>query len=87
MSIYARTPEGYAAWRHVRLNRALRPQERHRAEYDRLSEELDLLLADLKESPTPEIFERWFKQSTELAHVAQQYHMQSVELNHSQDLC
>jgi hypothetical protein len=48
MSVYAATPETYAAWRYLELNDALRPFDQEHAEIVRGDEELDLLLAGTK---------------------------------------
>ena len=42
MSIYARTPESYAAWQLVKLSGLIRPEEQIWAEYEERKEELNL---------------------------------------------
>jgi hypothetical protein len=42
MSIYARTPESYAAWLLVKLSGSIRPEEQIWAEYEERKEELNL---------------------------------------------
>lgn len=48
MSVFARTPESYAAWQLVKLSSVFRPEERVWAEYEKGKQELDLLFAGTK---------------------------------------
>jgi hypothetical protein len=48
MSVFARTPESYAAWQLVKLSNVFRPEEQVWAEYEKGKQELDLLFDGTK---------------------------------------
>ncbi|KAH9029027.1 hypothetical protein EDB84DRAFT_1562936 [Lactarius hengduanensis] len=87
MSNLARTPESYAAWQRIKRNQELFPHEQPWVALEKGSEELDLLAADLKESPTLDKLEAFFKRGLELSKMTEESLARSSQSARDQDLC
>ncbi|KAI9436654.1 hypothetical protein H4582DRAFT_403075 [Lactarius indigo] len=87
MSNLARTPESYAAWQRIKRNQELLPHELPWVALERGSEELDLLAADLKQSPTLEKLEAFFERGFELSKMTEQSLARSSQSARDQELC
>ncbi|KAH8989545.1 hypothetical protein EDB92DRAFT_1817065 [Lactarius akahatsu] len=87
MSNLARTPESYAAWQRIKRSQALPHHEQPWVMLEKTSMELDLLGADMEESPTLEKIENFLKRGLELSEMTEQSLAQSFQSARDQELC
>jgi len=87
MSNLARSPESYAAWQRIKRNQELLPHEQPWVALENGSQEMDILAADMQESPTLDRLEAFFRRGFELSQMTEESLARSEQSLRDQELC